>query len=69
MMNLLTTKLKNTMRLGRLQQDKEMITQQDVCWINNISNALTNKLQSISANKKSHMLIKDLFSKLSFIKY
>ena len=33
MTNLLATKSKYMMRLGRLQEDKKVITQRNICWI------------------------------------
>ena len=42
MINSLATKSVNTIRLERLQQDKEMITKQDVCLIINDSKTITN---------------------------
>ena len=46
----ITDQIKNMMKL---QEDKEMITQQDVCWIINTSNITINELQVILANKKN----------------
>ena len=42
MINLLATNSKNMMKLERLQHDKDMIIQQDVCWIINNLKTITN---------------------------
>ena len=67
MINLLATNSKNVMKLERLQHDKEMIIQQDVCWIINNLKTITNWLRSVLARKESYMPIQELSSKSNFI--
>ena len=65
-MNQLMIKSKSIMKLKKLQQDKEMITQIHIFQIINTSKIIISQLQLILVNKKNQMLIQQLFNKLNF---
>ena len=54
MINQLTIKLKNMMKFEKLQQHKEMITQQDVHQIINTLKKIINQLQLTLVSKKNY---------------